>query len=240
MIAAFLFAGDLPVALASVMSASVRRWMPACEVVQLTDEETPALACADRCLRLDGGNLFDLRARHLAGLQGDVLSLDYDCLVQRSVEEIFRGPYQPFDIALTLRPVDSGASVPAYLSEAAPYQCGVIFQRNGQFWRDLLPAYQALPSPDWMAGELLVSSAAQRTALDVLELPGEIYNFTPAKEKDYLGAAAIVHFKGHRKPWMLAGCNPVDIELARLEGERVKKMVGRERLKAQLAQRVHV
>lgn len=219
---AFLFAGALPVEIADVMVKSVRENIENAYVIQLTDDKTHTLDCVDFVKRLpDSSDLIDFRMRHLADLSGDVICLDYDVIVQRDITKVFQ---QPFDIAFTRRGQDKTAS--KEVQELSPHNLGVIFQRNEgrRFWDAARSGYKNLQGKDgWMWGQALVSDciAKLKGDLNILELPGEYYNYTPLTQDEDVRARAVVHYKGKRKHWMLKDGSERAIQAALEAGEYV-------------------
>jgi hypothetical protein len=195
----FLFEHGLPVEIADVMIRSVKAHMPA-KIVQLTNMTTPKLSLVDVVRRKESDGLVDLRLAHQEDLPGDCLILDYDCVVQRDVSEVFQ---QPFDIAFTRRALDD-KTVSQSVAQASPHNMGVIFQRpRGQFfWKAVREAHKRLAGDNWLDGQALISQAIRETTYDILELPGEVYNHTPLTEDEDVTGRAILHYKGLKKAWM--------------------------------------
>lgn len=224
MIVAFTFVGDLCTELAQAMLGSVRRSIPGAYCVQLTDHKTPLVEGADGAIRLDHNpDLIEFRCRQLRELTGEVIYLDYDCIVQKDISSVFE---QPFDIALTRRPVDDKTASPP-VRDIIPYNFGVSFQRNGKFWSLLSEEYAALVNKDgWMMGQYAggLCVAKSRGTINVLDLPGEYYNYTPTRKDEDVTGRAVVHYKGKRKHWMLRGASPEIIERAMGDERRVAKM----------------
>lgn len=212
---AFLFQGPLPQSLARAMCESVRKAMPGVRIHQLTDLGTPPLHFVDAVQRVDMTDLIDFRFQHLARFPEDVICIDYDCIVQRDLNAVFD---QPFDLAFTRRPKnDRTASQSA--AEAMPHNLGVIFQRpSGKaFWEDVAQTW-AQSEYNWLAGQILVSQKIAKRDFNILELPGEYYNYTPSAPDEDLRARAVVHYKGNRKHWM------VNEDETRAEGKRINTL----------------
>jgi hypothetical protein len=212
---AFLFQGPLPQSLARVMCESVRKAMPGVRIHQLTDLGTPSLTFVDAVQRVDLTDLIDFRFQHLARFPEDMICLDYDCIVQRDIGAVFD---QPFDLAFTRRPkADRTASQGA--AAAMPHNLGVIFQRTSgkAFWSEMSEEWTK-GEYNWLAGQMLVSQKIAKGDFNILELPGEYYNYTPSKPDEDLRARAVVHYKGNRKHWMVPG------EETRQAGEHINEI----------------
>src|SRR5262245_54673066 len=119
--------------MARIMVNSVRRNMPGVRIIQQSDYETPMVRGVDEVARRPiHGPLMVSRVARLAELEGDVLCLDPDLVVDADLRHVFD---QPFDIAITnrYRRVTIGSED---VSDTQPYLGGVMFSRNPQFWRD--------------------------------------------------------------------------------------------------------
>jgi hypothetical protein len=191
---AFLHARQDP-RYAEMMLASVREHMSA-EILHLTDETTPALDGCTVVRRewIDNPMLFKMG--HLAELDGDILVLDTDVIVRADLGCIFG---LPFDVALTERdgPIyDSGGKD---VTRAMPFNCGVMWSRNRDFWLACLKWCEGKPV-GWYADQLAV--AAMFPKWDVLRLHCYNFNYTPKNASEDISTRLAVHYKGHRKEWM--------------------------------------
>lgn len=214
---AIRFTDPCPVAVADVMIASVRRHMD-CKIVHCTDLTTAQLPDTDEILRSPpDADLGAARLRDLMRLQGDILSLDYDVVVQQDVSTVFE---RRFDVALTRREI-ADPTVSELIRYASPHNMGVIFTRSPEFWTEVYRRYMTHPEhSDWLWIQTATTETAwvMRKKYRVIELPGEIYNYTPAKREESVAGRAIVHYKGRRKEWMVP---EADAEAAKAEGKRV-------------------
>lgn len=193
---AFLHARQDP-KFAHFMLASVRRHMPAAELVHLTDEETPGI---DGCRVVRGrwcGNPMLLKMRHLSDLTGDVLALDTDVIVQADLSPVF---YFPFDVALTWRDGPIWDQKGNDLTKIMPINCGVMFSRNPAYWAACLAWCARHDIQDWYADQLAVANVR---GFDVLRLHCDNFNHTPLQKADDVSGKYAVHYKGKRKEWML-------------------------------------
>jgi hypothetical protein len=157
----------------------------------------------DEVRRKEARDLVDARFAHQEDLPGENIILDYDCLVRDDLRTVFE---QPFDLAFTKRPANDLTASQSVL-ESCPHNMGVIFQReSGQaFWSRVRRGWLKYESDNWMDGQVLVSRCIQQLGFDILELPGERYNYTPLTEDEDVSQRSVVHYKGKRKAWMVQG-----------------------------------
>jgi hypothetical protein len=188
--------------LAEMMCASVKKHMPDVELIQLTDEETPACDFAYRVIRLKREEpLMPFRLRHLANLEGEWITLDSDCLVNGDLRQVFNSD---FDVALTKRtkPVmfrDVDVTV------EMPFNTGVMFSRNSRFWQDAYKRCLTLPleKQAWWGDQIAVKDVVNSGTYNVLELSCDEWNYTPSHRDEEI-SAKVVHYKGPlRKKWMV-------------------------------------
>ncbi len=192
-------------AIPSFMVASVKAAMPGAEVVQMTDQATSAVPGVDSVIRQDwdGKKLMIYRLAHLAALERTACVLvDTDVVVQRSLAPVFE---RAFDVALTVRhePVRT-LDKTKDLAPEMPYNTGVMFSREPRFWKAALERCRALPEKqhDWWGDQVSVKQVADTGQFNVLELPCEVYNYSPSTESEDVGERHVVHYKGARKVWM--------------------------------------
>lgn len=201
----FLHVGD-DVRLPEMMVKSVLNAMQCVEIVQLTDMVTPQIKGVNSVIRKPyDGNLMTFRMMHLAELAGDWITLDTDIIVLKDLREVFNKGYD-FDVALTRRYGkildQDGMDIVAYM----PYNTGVMFSRNRQFWKDAYKALLKMPESahKWWGDQLSVRLAAESNRYSVLELNCDEYNYSPNSENENKDVY-VLHFKGKRKDWMLNG-----------------------------------
>lgn len=193
---AFLHARQDPL-FAGLMVKSVRRHMD-CEIAQLTDDDTPAIDGCTVIRKTWCGNPMIFKMQHLAELDGDVLVLDTDVIVQADLSAVFD---HPFDVALTRRRGPIWDTDGNDVTIPMPYNCGVMFSRSKAFWRACLEW-----CPDdvgWYADQLAVAAVSPN--FDTLTLECDEYNYTPKRSDEDLTGRKAVHYKGARKEWMLHG-----------------------------------
>ena len=193
---AFLHARQSP-KYADLMVASVQSVMPGVEILQLTDADTPTVdGC--RALRMgwDHDNPMIYRMQHLARLQGDVLVLDTDVIVQHDVSSVFD---LTFDMALTWRDGPIYDPNGTDLTKIMPYNCGVMFQREPGFWLACLRWCEG-KEVGWYADQLAVAAVAPQW--NVLRLHCDHFNYTPRRADEDVTKRYVVHYKGNSRKLM--------------------------------------
>ena len=184
---------------AELMVASVRRHMQGAEIVQWTDEGTPAVAGVDRCERKawDGQLPMHHKMMRLAEADGDVLALDTDVIVNADLRPVFNFR---FDVALTWR------DGPIYdpngndLTKMMPFNCGVMWSRSPEYWATCLRWCEINDLADWYVDQLAV---AHVRGFDVLKLHCDNFNYTPLSPDEDVSRRLAIHYKGKRKSWMI-------------------------------------
>jgi len=177
------------IACAKLCIDSVRRHMPFAEVWHLTVTDGPELP-ADKTLRLDVEGSFGYRRMFLhSKLEGDVLFIDDDILINDDVSHVFN---EDFDIAVTTDIKPGMASI--------KYNSGVTFSRSPEFWALHAEKVKAMGF-EWDRLEPEFTRTVDQTGFAVKILPGEVYNRVPKDEHDIDGK--ILHYRGPRKKWLL-------------------------------------
>lgn len=188
--------------LSDCMAASVRRHIPEAYLVHDTDNSYPAMPWADLVRRNEvPGDLIDRRWTQMADNakvwpDSCFLQLDCDIVVRSDVSDVFS---QDFDIAMCRTP-DRSDRV---------YNAGVIFQKptGAAFWAEVVREYQDERIRDgWEGSQTALTRAADRMRKDgfkVLDLPFDVYNYTPDGPGMVPETARIVHYRGRRKRFML-------------------------------------
>jgi hypothetical protein len=197
---AFLHVGD-DLRLPTIMAASAKRL--GYGLVQMTDERSPAVPGVDAVTRLawDGERLMTYRLQHLAALAGPALIVDTDVMIVRDVRAVWE---REFDVALTRRTGPALDPTGVDLAEVMPYNTGVMFSRSQAFWQRCYDLCREFPpeAQRWYGDQYAVRFAAPE--FNVLELPVDPYNYSPATPEEDVSGKLIVHYKGKRKDWMLA------------------------------------
>lgn len=188
-------AGEGP-ALADMCAQTVRHHHPNARIVHLTDTDTPPLALADECWRghwdREQEPVMLFRMRMWARLDDEpTLLLDSDVLLRDVVDDVFE---QDFDVALTRR------------EKPIPFNAGVIFAKNGDFFRALLYEARDYDPSEFIITEKVLPQMVLSRRWNVLELPCTIWNCSRF-EPHYINAAKVLHYKGFAKSRM-----PIDYE----------------------------
>lgn len=188
--------------LADILLRSIRQHMPGVKVSQFTDEKSPAVYGVDEVRRKPKAALPLLRSAHFADAEGEWLFLDTDIVIQKDVRAVFD---EPFDVALCDR---QGLTTPVEenFAKEMPFNAGVIFSRNPDFWKVVHARVARVKKLDpWFGDQKIIGELAQSGEFNVKVLPGQQFNCPPASATDTsIDQASIVHYKGNRKEWMLA------------------------------------
>ena len=198
MVIVFLHARQKP-GYAEIMVKSAKKFDHT--LIQLTDEETPAVRGVDRVIRLpwDGRFVMSYKLKHLAFFREPCMIVDTDVIFKHHVSHVMD---RDFDVALTRRkgPILDKDGIDVTIR--MPYNCGVMFSKEPRFWRAALKRCLDLPAQDqtWYGDQKAVKDVASR--FNVLELDCEQYNYTPSHPDEDVSKRLIVHYKGNRKDWM--------------------------------------
>lgn len=188
---------------ARLMLESVRKSMPGVPVHHFTDGVCPGLAGVDKVDRItDAVPMAIRRMMHHAACRGEWLFIDSDIIVQKDVSDVFN---DPFDVALTDR--EGTITNEAAYAAVMPYNIGVTFSRNPEFWLLVIQYMKTLKMnfQEWEGDQRIICEMVKQKAhpFNVKILPGAKYNYPPKSDKDDLSSPSIVHWKGNRKKWML-------------------------------------
>ncbi len=183
------------------MLASIREVMPWTEIVHMADMDEPALTASVQREPWGGENVMEYRLRHLSMLpEGEWLSVDTDMVIQHDLSKVFAFP---FDVAVTQRdgPIwdTNGNDIVKYM----PYNAGVVWWRNAQFWKDAHA--WILQQPDaikrWYGDQLALHVLVPK--YNALKLHCDNFNYSPRRADEDVSGRFVVHYKGERKGWML-------------------------------------
>jgi hypothetical protein len=203
---------------AASLVAEVHQHMPGVEVVQLSDQHTPPAPGVSRVMRVQSARerpLLDLRLElYLRAQDGprteEWLLVDTDVSVRNDVRGVFPGPIvegpSGWDVALTDRNWPHLPQGEAMLQQM-PFNTGVVFSRSPWFWECVLETWRGYPpavQADWMSEQRAVYEVVRSGRHRVKILPGMNYNYPPSSQDDSSILAALVHYKGNRKPWLSA------------------------------------
>ena len=185
----------------AIMARAIRRHMPAARLVQLSNLIYPALPGVDLVLRRENtGDFIRWAFRSMLDLfdctDGPILQLATDIVVRRDVSEVFE---QSFDVAACRYPL---------MDRTDGAYCGDtnFIQPSGRHvWKEALGHYERTPAIQngWEGGQTAMLWALQQPGVTVLDLDFHTYNFTPERPGQIPETAAIVHYRGLRKTFMM-------------------------------------
>jgi len=116
-----------------MMLESVRRTMPNTDIIHMTDSETPPIpGTITNRLKWEHPNPMIFKMNHMMCIEGDVIILDTDVIVQKDIRPVFNFE---FDMALTWRDGPIMTAEGDDIAKVMPYNCGVMFQRSRLFWK---------------------------------------------------------------------------------------------------------
>lgn len=180
------------------MVESVKRTMPNVDIVHLTDEATesiPGTITYRRPFTHDNPTLF--RMQQLKDLDGEVLILDTDIVVQKDMRHVFAFD---FDVALTWRS-DKIIDVNGVdLTKLMPYNTGVVFSRSRKFWEECVE-WASDKEAGWYTDQGAVAVISHN--FNVLKLHCDNFNYAPFRKDEDLSSRYAVHYKGNRKSFIL-------------------------------------
>lgn len=190
--------------LGSLAAQVCKHTMPGVEVCHFTDMDSLEIPGVDTVIcREKTVPMAVFRMQHHQ-VEGDWLFIDVDCLVVKDVQHVFDGE---FDIAIASRVQNDGTQGKRW--EEMPHNMGVVFSRSPEFWKavekDLLTYEPKMQ--EWMGDQLAVCRLIMKNQFDTLIIPGETYNFPPSSAE--MNDAAIRHYKGRRKPLMVANAKGI-------------------------------
>jgi hypothetical protein len=181
---------------------SVLTNMPFARIVQFTDLESPEVPGIHEVRRSDIKTpLWVHRWRAYSELEGDVVCLDTDVIVQRDLGKLFAFDW---DIALTRRdkPVYDPNKVD--ITKTMPFNGGVLLSRSPRWLASLASTCEEINhlNQEWYTDQLAMAVCVRSQKESCLHLPCEVYNFTPNAPRESVSHAWVVHYKGKRKEWM--------------------------------------
>jgi lipopolysaccharide biosynthesis glycosyltransferase len=186
------------------MVASVKEVMPNANIVQLSDMNTPIIKGVNTIIRKEyNGLIMVFRLEHLASLRGSWITLDTDMIIKKDLSHVFD---QDFDVALTRRYGSILDTDGNDIVKIMPYNAGVMFSKNHEFWKDALEALKTFKQEahEWYCDQLAIKFISDKNQYKVLELPCDEYNYTPGSKEERKDVY-VYHFKGQRKDWMMNG-----------------------------------
>jgi hypothetical protein len=190
---------------AELMIASVRKAMPAVEIVQMTDKDFTEDLPVDRVLRkaFNRPNWVPWMYEFLSEIPGEVLFLDSDIIVQRDLSPMF---LTGADVTLTSR------GPKTVEGRQMPFLIGVVASKAPSFWLEAAERVAKMEDQDdrdWWGSQVVLfdmwmdfkhgSLPWKMSAVDA-----DIHNYVPQNENDLPKDKWVLHFKGKkRKAWML-------------------------------------
>lgn len=190
--------------LARIMVASVRRTMPGIKVLMITDDKTPAIEGIEP-IRISTHGFADFipwlcHCKSL--LEGEVLYLDSDVVVQRDLRPLFN---VIGDVVLPNR----GPKIVD--GRMQPFIFGVVAYRTAAFWAEVRDRVLAMEKVDraWYGSqiatfEMWMEEQNGRGKWKIVSVPRDIYNYTPKEANEAPEDKWALHYKGKkRKAWML-------------------------------------
>lgn len=180
--------------------ASVRKAMPEARIVQFTDKTTDPLDVNEVVRDEITSPLWVHRWRSYSRLDGEVVCLDTDVIVQKDLSRVFA---LDFDVALTRRNQPILDPNGRDITKTMPFNGGVALSRNRGWLSFLADKCEELTTleQDWYTDQLAMTVCA-RAGGAVLQLPCDLYNYTPRTQGEDVSHAWVVHYKGNRKQWM--------------------------------------
>ena len=179
-------------ALAELCIASVRKHMPHAEIWHLTTEDGPELS-ADKCLRMDIQGTYGYKRNALTSmLEGEVISIDYDVIMQEDISSVFD---EDFELGVTVDMKPGGPGI--------KYNGGVIFSRSQEYWKTIAEIVKDMDfcktEGDWYPIELACNQLADSGKFKTKVFSSE-YNHVPSSPEDKQGK--LIHYRGKRKAWV--------------------------------------
>jgi len=185
--------------------ASVRSVMPEAKIVQFSDETSPEIPGVHEVRRqVIKTPLWVHRWQAYSEVEGEIVCLDTDVIVRKDLSRVFA---LDFDVALTRRDKPLLDPNGTDITQAMPFNGGVVLSRSRKWMRKLAETCAELTSLNqkWYTDQMAMTVCARTQPETVLHLPCELYNFTPDRQDSDTSHAWVVHYKGKRKEWMLAG-----------------------------------
>jgi hypothetical protein len=198
MLVGFLHVGP-DASLATLMVKSAKRF--GYELLQMTDEETPAVEGVNFVFRLPWNKrgLMLYRMQHLAAIREPIFVVDTDILFVKDVSDLWE---REFDAALCKRTNAILDRNGVDIAKLYPYNAGVMACREPRFWDRAYEVCKILPQglKEWYGDQESIKWASRD--FSTLELDCDEWNYSPNNPSDIPATARILHCKGGRKAWM--------------------------------------
>lgn len=185
--------------IAQVMIASVREHMPNAIVTQLSDMKGKKVPGVDEIRRVDGSSYPYIIYKHMTSLPEPFIRVDYDMIFQGDITHILE---EDIDLAFNLH---GDKRVNQTWGKAYPFATCIwgAKSRCKEFTEDFRNRHIESRRDDWMGLIPSINEVICSGKYRIKTLPGEIYNYCPENRDDRPKDALVVHYKGHRKRWML-------------------------------------
>ena len=178
---------------------SIRKHMPALEVHQWTDLDTPLLA--DSCTRMKVPNYAEFMHLQMYAMPEEpYIRCDSDVVFQDSVLPVFDA-----DFDLATAPHGDARVAATMIGRMYPLTGAVTFYKHKihEFAEDMILAYSRTRRDGWMDTQFAFNVVCRSGKYRVLKLDAHQYNYTPVTKDDRPASAKLIHYKGKRKAWML-------------------------------------
>ncbi len=178
---------------------SVRKNIPGAKIVQLSNDTFPGIEGVDEVLRHPYRGDFIMwgfgAMIKLCERPENILQIATDVLVCKNVRDVFN---DDFHVAACRYPAKD-RNDNAFCGDVDFIKPG-----GGEIFNQALAVYQSFRVKDgWEGGQTAFLRATIDTSLTIKELDYDTYCRTPDKQQDNLDEAALIHFRGPRKLWMI-------------------------------------
>jgi hypothetical protein len=186
---------------AKYMIDSVKKQMPNCNLIQLSDWNTPELDGIDTIYRHPAlrGTLPEKILKLRMGWHKDGIYLDDDVIVVRPLDHLMD---DDFDVIVCEREYSDGT--PLTMRKLSPYNTGVMACKSRQFWFDCMDELSKMKQSfqEFGGEQIAIGIVADSGKYRVKKVEGKMYNRVPKKNFKPSPATYIWHYKGDRKTWI--------------------------------------
>jgi hypothetical protein len=163
-------------------------------VVQLSDEDAPAIKGSDQVIRAPFVKHREelWRYEQLAKIAPPYVSLDIDLLVVKDIADGFDADY---DAVLTERPAND-----------MPFNSGVFFVQTDRFIPECIRRIKEMDDgmQNWTGGQIAMRDIREAGELRIKSLPCSEWNDSKHIKPGTYTGSRVLHFKGTRKQHMAA------------------------------------
>jgi hypothetical protein len=200
----FYYMANAVPAYAEYWMKSIRKFMPAANVIQATDMETPMIEGVDKVVRfkteieLSYNTVSLIGFEFLSKLKLDrMIFVDPDFMFNGNLEHLFDGDY---DISIATRMRRD--RLKNWYKNRYPYN-SLIVLKTPRFWKECYRIFKRHSRINWFSNMGIVARVVNSGKYKVRLLNGDIYNKVPRHKDDYNKRAKLFHFKGNnRKDFM--------------------------------------